>query len=350
MRTPEKSMRLYEELKDGIDRRVFRPGLQLPHEIDLAKRFSVSRNTIRASLARLEHDGLVRRIQGKGTFVAKVNRKLISVLMPCEDFLFQNTNSAEKGRLLFCGIMRAAREFDVRIETVAVSPTNDRRDIFPHCFDGITEDSLVVVLGCWFLPMFELLHSRKAKICLVDSQLLMPKYHSLTSDWEIVNLDETGAYDSCVTKLHESGAEKIALAADFVRRPGYPRLTGYLNACSRLGLPELSLLQKPEDFSQFRKNVLQFYRETGFDALIISPWEYLPEEAENINEWFGLPQDVKIVTSLRWIHFRKPPAYFDFDMIQAGCESVRILLKDDPVPKEVLIHPDFHNMEQFSAK
>ncbi len=46
------------------------PGDRLPSERDLATEFDVSRLTVRRALDRLEHDGLVYRVQGAGTFVA----------------------------------------------------------------------------------------------------------------------------------------------------------------------------------------------------------------------------------------------------------------------------------------
>jgi GntR family transcriptional regulator len=43
---------------------------QLPTEMALVERFGVSRTTIREALRSLEHDGLISRRQGRGTFVA----------------------------------------------------------------------------------------------------------------------------------------------------------------------------------------------------------------------------------------------------------------------------------------
>lgn len=46
------------------------PGDSLPSEIELSNKFSVSRMTVRQALANLEHDGLVDRVRGSGTFIA----------------------------------------------------------------------------------------------------------------------------------------------------------------------------------------------------------------------------------------------------------------------------------------
>jgi GntR family transcriptional regulator len=47
---------------------------KLPTEMELARRFRVSRNTIREALASLEHDGLIVRHRRRGTFVHKARQ------------------------------------------------------------------------------------------------------------------------------------------------------------------------------------------------------------------------------------------------------------------------------------
>ena len=57
---------------------------KLPSERQLADKYEVSRNTVRAALLELEATGIVRRIHGKGTFVNRVN--LNSDLGSCYKF------------------------------------------------------------------------------------------------------------------------------------------------------------------------------------------------------------------------------------------------------------------------
>lgn len=64
-----KHMRLRSELADQISQGAFRPGQFLPSEPELARRFALSRSTVRQALASLEGDGLVERLPGKGTVV-----------------------------------------------------------------------------------------------------------------------------------------------------------------------------------------------------------------------------------------------------------------------------------------
>jgi len=45
------------------------PGLRLPSEAEICNRYTISRTTVRQSLARLEQPGLIERVRGQGTYV-----------------------------------------------------------------------------------------------------------------------------------------------------------------------------------------------------------------------------------------------------------------------------------------
>ena len=62
------SQRLYAQIKNG----VLSPNAQLPTEYALTKQFKVSRGTVRKAVDLLEGEGIVRREQGRGTFVNDV--------------------------------------------------------------------------------------------------------------------------------------------------------------------------------------------------------------------------------------------------------------------------------------
>lgn len=63
---------LAREIRSGVVRR----GSQLPGEVELAKRFAVSRNTVRAALAVLAEDELIATRTGKGSYVLFDGRPL----------------------------------------------------------------------------------------------------------------------------------------------------------------------------------------------------------------------------------------------------------------------------------
>jgi DNA-binding GntR family transcriptional regulator len=60
--------RIAVELRGQIERGAYSPGGRLPSEAVLARRYGVSRDTVRRALALLRAAGLVRVLQGKGWF------------------------------------------------------------------------------------------------------------------------------------------------------------------------------------------------------------------------------------------------------------------------------------------
>jgi GntR family transcriptional regulator, phosphonate transport system regulatory protein len=58
-----------DALLADIDRGQLAKGDRIPSELELATRFGVNRHTVRRALAHLQQQGLVRSVQGKGSFV-----------------------------------------------------------------------------------------------------------------------------------------------------------------------------------------------------------------------------------------------------------------------------------------
>ncbi len=71
----EGSLPLYLQLASLIRRCIssglLRPGDQLPSEAELCRHFAVSRSTVRQALNEVDEQGLIRRQQGRGSFVAE---------------------------------------------------------------------------------------------------------------------------------------------------------------------------------------------------------------------------------------------------------------------------------------
>ncbi len=61
-------------LKDQLARGRWSPGTLMPSEADLVAQFRVSRMTANRALRELQHEGLVDRVQGVGTFAAQLYR------------------------------------------------------------------------------------------------------------------------------------------------------------------------------------------------------------------------------------------------------------------------------------
>ncbi|WP_353808107.1 GntR family transcriptional regulator [Agromyces sp. SYSU T00194] len=78
---------MYDQLRrliiDGIAERSLRPGDLLPGELRLCEQYGISRTVVRQALAQLEHEGVIERVKGKGTFVArpKTSETLVHTLI-----------------------------------------------------------------------------------------------------------------------------------------------------------------------------------------------------------------------------------------------------------------------------
>lgn len=62
-------MRVYQQLRERIERGELAPGARMETEMELCSHFGVSRETVRRALSMLESDGLVTRKVAAGTFV-----------------------------------------------------------------------------------------------------------------------------------------------------------------------------------------------------------------------------------------------------------------------------------------
>ena len=66
--------RVKQFLKDGLASGSWAPGEQMPSEAELVAQFGVSRMTVNRALKELQAEGLVERVQGLGTFAARLHR------------------------------------------------------------------------------------------------------------------------------------------------------------------------------------------------------------------------------------------------------------------------------------
>lgn len=69
-------IRIYQDLKDGIQQGQYKAGSILPSENDLRRTYQTTRVTVRQALDKLVQEGLIYKEQGKGSFVKAEMRSL----------------------------------------------------------------------------------------------------------------------------------------------------------------------------------------------------------------------------------------------------------------------------------
>lgn len=75
-------IKIYNQIKQDIENRVYKVGERIPAERQLAQEFGVSRMTLRQAIKTLEDEGILERRLGSGTYVSsqKVQEKMSGVM------------------------------------------------------------------------------------------------------------------------------------------------------------------------------------------------------------------------------------------------------------------------------
>ena len=76
-----KHIQLKKSLNDALVRGDLKPGDKLPSQDEIADEYKVSLGTVREAITSLVHEGLLLRIQGKGTFVADFKKKPVTIAL-----------------------------------------------------------------------------------------------------------------------------------------------------------------------------------------------------------------------------------------------------------------------------
>lgn len=84
MKQPNKRIPIYLQIREYITEQIhlgsWKPGDTLPSENELARLFQGSRITVKQALKTLVEEGVVYRVQGKGSFVAEGADSIMQVM------------------------------------------------------------------------------------------------------------------------------------------------------------------------------------------------------------------------------------------------------------------------------
>lgn len=187
---------LKEILKEEIDIGKYNPGEQVPSENELSSLLGISRNTSKQAISDLVSEGILYRIQGKGTFVAE--KKIIRGLT--EAFSF-STEFNLNGSKLVTRVIFAEEIFESK-ETIKFLKLKKSSEIFRIQRLRLQND-IPVALQTSYIPKFfcpDLLNFDLSQHSLFD--VLKDKY-KVTFDYFTENLSciKADQYEADLLKI-----------------------------------------------------------------------------------------------------------------------------------------------------
>lgn len=229
---------LHAQVKNNLQRQILAgtlaPGSALPSEAALCRGYSVSRITVRRALADLEADGLVRRVAGRGTYVAAEAERFgptIGVLFGgLTDRTFGYHNDVAFGDMIG-GAAEAASRRNASVYPLPLEEDGLKLALATPATNRV--DGLLVHLARAFTePMLATLDDAARPYVVVKRRLGVTRASSVFSD------DRSGA--AAITRhLVERGHRRIALILGPAEIGVWEdRRLGFQSALADAGIPE----------------------------------------------------------------------------------------------------------------
>lgn len=340
MREPVKRLLLYEAIKEDIASGVYLPGSFLPNELELAVKYGNARDTLRLALAMLEDDRIIELLKGRGRRVCPAGnaptRPLITFLLPCADFLSETYvfAVAQMTRRILKGVSQIAFEYNCRLETVPVSPTNNAHDIDWQRLNFINSDSKILAFGYWYSDLFPLFKKFGCRVAFIENQSYHYKiYADYLKDWAVLTIDRFNAAKAAVGFLAERGCRRIAMVRCDLDKKDHPSLLGYKAGLSECGISYAAWLNTlAADDENITGIMADFYKKNKFDAVLLDPYLICRlRTRHSLNCYLGFPENVKIMADFESIYNQRvfpSLSSTDFPYEEIGRIAARRLLED----------------------
>lgn len=142
----EAPLPLYFQLREALLAEIrdagLQPGDRLPTESEIERRFHVSRSTIRQALADLASEGVIRRIQGLGTFVAAPKIRHLPLLTSFSE-LVTSQGFSPSHRVLTSSVAEAPRAVAAELGLAPEAPCRFLRRLL------LADDRVVGLAETW---------------------------------------------------------------------------------------------------------------------------------------------------------------------------------------------------------
>lgn len=126
-------LQLREIIRTKIEEGEYSPGMAIPSENELAEQYDINRLTVRSAVDALVHEGLLRRVQGKGVYVLgpKIERDLDRLNGFTQTILEKNVQPST--RVLTKVLRKAGRKYGL---VFGIDPEDDIYYIKRLCYAG----------------------------------------------------------------------------------------------------------------------------------------------------------------------------------------------------------------------
>lgn len=225
---------LKNELLHWIESGRLSPGNQVPSENEIAEQFSLSRQTVRQAFSELERQGLLERVQGKGTFVRSAGtrtdtaqpRTIGIVTTYISDYIFPHIVRGAEAELRSRGyrLLLASTDNDKEKEMECL------RLMLSEPLSGLIIEPTKSAEGNPNLPFYLSMQSRNLPFLMINERYRELEVPCLKVD------DELGGL-AAARYLIKQGHKRIAGFFKTDDLQGVNRLRGFMHAHREAGIP-----------------------------------------------------------------------------------------------------------------
>lgn len=283
-----------EQIKKEIESRlkVLSVGEALLSEPALAREYGVSRFTISRALSELSSEGLVNRVQGKGTFLAEKTK--VTVKSQRIGFLTSGNVLYRPHAFYFSVLSSAMEELSKRDYSVILSNFDPQYDSVGQTIEKILDNSLegVLLVGRFEEEILEALNKEKVPFVLVDES-------SQNENVVQVGIDNFDCGYRAARYLIEKGHRRIGFVSTSMVRVGnfMERFEGYRKALSEMGMSFMEYVDDDYVFGKGSLSVNKFLKLKNPPSAILAANDALAGDLmkELKNAGLSLPEKISVM-------------------------------------------------------
>ena len=233
----KKADKIYNWLRAYIDENKFSSNQRLPSENELCRRLDVSRETVRAAMARLVEENLVTRVKGSGTYINKdaaVSGPVRSLNAEYKIGLILQGQDSHANSRLIDGIRDVMSDTDVDLQIFFTDNkfSNERNclDVVAHQgFDGFIVDGVKASLLNPNLDCYRNIFAKKIPVIFYNN------YYKELNYPRVINNDYKCARE-LIGLLTRAGHKKIAGIFVYDNYQSIEKFRGYVGSLRSAGL------------------------------------------------------------------------------------------------------------------